>query len=52
MSKLKRTASNLHAGLRTFVTSHSFLLSMRNFSDKFVENMKKHKLCSIIFNQK
>jgi hypothetical protein len=48
MSKLKRTASNLYAGLRIFVTSHSIHLRMRNFSVKFVQNMKNTQ---IIFNK-
>jgi hypothetical protein len=31
------------------IISHGFLLRMRNISDKFVENIKTHILCSITF---
>jgi len=31
------------------VTSRSVLLNMRNVSDKIVENIKTHVLCSITF---
>jgi hypothetical protein len=30
-----------------FMISHSFLLRMRNVSDKFVEKIKTHVLCSV-----
>jgi len=31
------------------IISRSFLLRMRNISDKVVENIKTHILCSVIF---
>ena len=32
-----------------FIISRSFLLGMRKFSDKFVEKIKTHVLCSVTY---
>jgi hypothetical protein len=32
-----------------FITSHSILLKMRSVSDKIVEEIKTHILCSVTF---
>jgi hypothetical protein len=47
---LTRVKAALHEDQRTFMsTSRSVLLKMRNVSDKVVEKIKTHSLCSITF---
>jgi hypothetical protein len=47
---MTRKAGTLHKDLYTFVIiSRSLLLKMRNVSDKFVEEINTHILCSLIF---
>jgi hypothetical protein len=46
---LQYDKNNRYEELCTFTISHSFLLRMRNFSDKFVEKIKRHILCTIVF---
>jgi len=43
-------SGNLHEDQYVFlIVSHLVLLGMRNVSDKFVEKIKTHILCSITF---
>jgi len=43
-----RTMNTLHGYLCTFMISRGIILRMRNVSDRFVEEIKKHILCSVI----
>jgi len=48
--KLKRKMDTWHENPCTFViVSHRILLRMRNISDKIVEKIITHSLCSVTF---